>query len=96
MIFLSSSKEHDTACSLINYISGDGSLFMELADMIREPSPEILYKNLKKKWLAHVRASQLSRLGAEFYFVITFVDILPPLSSNVVLIGYVEKPASYK
>lgn len=42
--FFSSSKEHDTACSLINYISGDGSLFMELADMIREPLPEILYK----------------------------------------------------
>ena len=35
-----------------------------------------------------------SRLGTGDYFVITFVDILPPLRSRVVLIGYVAKADS--
>ena len=61
-----------------------------------EPSPEILYIEPQKKWLAHVEQAKLlsSRLGTSDYFVITFVDILPPLRSRVVLIGYVAKLAS--
>lgn len=59
-----------------------------------EPSPEILYIEPQKKWLAHVEQAKLlsSRLGTGDYFKI-FDGMFPPLSNKDVFIGYVLRLA---
>lgn len=55
-----------------------------------EPSPEILYIEPQKKWLAHVEQAKLLslRLGTGDYFKI-FEGMFPPLSNKDVFTGYV-------
>ena len=59
--------------------------------MIREPLPEILYKNLKKNGLPMLSKPNLLKIAERYNL---FEDILPPFNSKVVLIGYVIKAVS--
>lgn len=72
------------------------ALFLELAERIRAASiPNIVYRTSKKNGLPMIeQAKFIEDYGAVVYFVITFVDILPPFSNKVVLIGYVAKANS--
>lgn len=72
------------------------ALFLELVERIRAAIiTNIVYRTSKKNGLPMTeQAKFIEDYGAEVYLLITFEGILPPLSSKVVLIGYVANAAS--